>query len=439
MNAVAAITGLGRLFQLRFAHKILVALLVVGLVPAAVVSLSSVQRTRDQLTQLAVENIRQRSAATASAIDAYLESRLSDIVIVTRLPEVIRHAQNTTDAGAKTSAREAMRAVAARAAEYESIAIVDPSGTIVTATIASDEGTSVAFREYFLTALKGTAYVSDPSYSVITNRPALFFSAPIRDVSGKVLAVARTRVNLAAIWDIVEADAGSVGLGAYGFLVDDYGIRLATSETKNRRDQATSFIYKPIASIAPDVATRLAADRRFGQITPDKLVVDPLPALRSALDDLRSVSSSPSASFAFSSSAGAQRGVVTRLTVKPWAYTVAVPIATYTRAADEATLDSAAMLLMGIALALLIGAWLSRSLVRPLRRLVAAAVDVSTGSVDLQVAQMDVTSGDDVTREVASAFDRLLNALRYYVLVEQGTAVLPREPSLRVDPAEVRM
>jgi nitrogen fixation/metabolism regulation signal transduction histidine kinase len=97
------------------------------------------------------------------------------------------------------------------------------------------------------------------------------------------------------------------------------------------------------------------------------------------------------------------------------------------------------MLLMGIALALLIGAWLSRSLVRPLRRLVAAAVDVSTGSVDLQVAQMDVTSGDDVTREVASAFDRLLNALRYYVLVEQGTAVLPREPSLRVDPAEVRM
>ena len=438
MNALAAVQRLGGMLQLRFAHKILIALLVVGLVPVAVVSLSSLQRSRDQLTQLAVDNIRQRSAATAAAIDAYLDNRLSDIVIVARLPEVVRHAQSPADTGAKASAREAMRAVAARATEYESIAMVDPTGTIVTATIASDEGTSVAFREYFLTAMKGTSYVSDPSYSVITNRPALFFSAPIRDASGKVLAVARTRVNLAAIWDIVEADAGSVGLGAHGFLVDDYGIRLAVSETKNRRDQATSFIYKPIASIEPAVATRLAADRRFGQITPDKLVVDPLPALRTALDDLRSVSSSPSAAFAFSSAAGSQRGVVTRLSVKPWAYTLAVPISTYTKSADEATLDAVAMLGLGVLLAIAIGAWLSRSLVRPLRRLVATAVDVSTGAVDLHIAQVDATNGDDVTREVASAFDRLLNALRYYVLLDQGTALIPREDALVVDRIEVR-
>ena len=47
------------------------------------------------------------------------------------------------------------------------------------------------FREYFTTALKGTPYISDPSYSVITNRPALFFSAPVTD--GKVVyAVVRT-------------------------------------------------------------------------------------------------------------------------------------------------------------------------------------------------------------------------------------------------------
>src|SRR5919205_604092 len=93
---------------------------------------------------------------------------------------------------------------------------------------ATDEGTSVAFREYFLTALKGTPYVSDPSYSVITNKPALFFSSPVA-ANGVVVAVVRTRVNLAAIWDIVEADAGSVGVGAHSFLVDDYGIRLAVS------------------------------------------------------------------------------------------------------------------------------------------------------------------------------------------------------------------
>src|SRR5207247_1248064 len=83
-----------------------------------------------------------------------------------------------------------------------------PKGTITAASIQTDEGTSVAFREYFLTAMKGSPYVSDPSYSVITNKPALFFSSPIV-ANGVVLAAVRTRVNLAAIWDIVEGDTGS--------------------------------------------------------------------------------------------------------------------------------------------------------------------------------------------------------------------------------------
>lgn len=436
MKAFAAARARSGLLHLRFAHKILIALLVVGLVPVAVVSLSSVQRSRDQLTQLAIDNIRQRSVATAAAIDAYLDSRLSDIVIVTRLPEVVRHALNPADAGSKASARDAMRAVAGRAPEYESIAIVDLAGTILTATIASDEGTSVAFREYFLNAVRGTSYVSDPSFSVITNRPALFFSAPIRDSSGRVLAVARTRVNLAAIWDIVEADGGSVGSGAHGFLLDDYGIRLAVSETRNRRDQASSLIYRPIASIEPDIATRLAADRRFGQVGPEKLVVDPIPEVRTALDELRTVSSKPSVDFAYPSGAGAQRGVVTRLSVKAWGYAIAVPIATYTKSADEATWDAAATLGLGILLSIAIGTWLARSLIRPLRRLVSTAVDVSTGAVDLQTAQVDAADGDDITREVAFALDRLLNALRYYVLLDAARPVDLREPSHAVDRIE---
>src|SRR5439155_664459 len=164
---------------------------------------------------------------------------------------------------------------------------------IVAASIQTDEGTSVKFREYFLTALKGTPYISDPSYSVITNKPALFFSAPITD--GKlVYAVVRTRVNMAAVWDIVETDAGSVGEGA-------------------------------------------------------------------------------------------QRGVVTRLVAKPWAYILAVPIATYTKAADDATFNALSVVVIGLLLSFVIGVLLTRSLVGPLRRLVGDATAVSTGDVDLRV------------------------------------------------------
>jgi len=400
----------------RFWQKVLAALLVVGVVPIALVSVVSIQKTRTDLTDLGVTNIQQRSTSTAAALDAYLQNRLDDIVLVSRLPDVLRYA-TTYDAAAKDPARDALKAAAARSPEYESVAVVDMTGKIVAASIATDEGTDVKFRQYFVTpSTTGLSYISDPSYSVITNKPALFFSAPVKSPTGSVLAVVRSRLNLTAIWSVVEADENSVGAGAHSFLLDDYGIRLAVSETKGHRDQAETLIYKPIAPIAPDVATKLAADKRFGTLTPDKLVIDPLPTLKAALDPLKSGFTQ----FAYGAGAAEQRGVAARLTAKPWAYVLAVPLATYTKAADDATFNAASVVAIGLLLSFIVGILLTRSLVRPLRRLVGIATSVSTGDVDLRAAHFETRRGDDITREVASAFDRLLNALRFYAFADES-------------------
>jgi C4-dicarboxylate-specific signal transduction histidine kinase len=400
---------------IRFWHKVLAALLVVGVVPIALVSIVSIQKTRTDLTDLGVTNIQQRSTSTAAALDAYLQNRLDDIVLVSRIPDVVRYA-TALDPDTKDAARQALKAAAARSPEYESVAVVDPTGKIVAASIATDEGTDVKFRQYFITpSTTGLPYISDPSYSVITNKPALFFSAPVKAPDGSVLAVVRSRLNLTAIWSVVEADANSVGAGAHSFLLDDYGIRLAVSETKDNRANAESLIYKPIAPIAPDVATKLAADKRFGTITPDKLVIDPLPTLKSALDPLKT-GFTP---FAYGTGAAEQRGVATRLVAKPWAYVLAVPLATYTKAADDATFNAASVVAIGLLLSFIVGIMLTRSLVRPLRQLVGVATSVSTGDTDLRSARFDTREGDDITREVASAFDRLLNALRFYAFADE--------------------
>ncbi len=176
--------------RIRFWQKVLGALLCVGIVPVALVSMVSIQTTRQDLTSLGVTNILQRSTSTAGAIDAYLQSRLGDIVLVGKLPDIVRFGQNLKDPAARAAARVALSAAAARSPEYESVAVVDPDGNIAAASILTDEGTSVKFREYFTTAFKGTPYISDPSYSVITNKPALFFSSPVKD-GDKVLAVGR--------------------------------------------------------------------------------------------------------------------------------------------------------------------------------------------------------------------------------------------------------
>ena len=144
-------------------------------------------------------------------------------------------------------------------------------------------------------------------------------------------------------------------------------------------------------------------------------------ALKSALDVLPK-GATAKASFAYGAGPTEERGVVTRLTAKPWAYALAVPIATYTKAADDATVNAASMVIVGLLLSIVIGVLLTRSLVRPLRRLVGEATMVSTGDVDLRFARFDTRSGDDITREVASAFDRMLNALRFYALSDDATA-----------------
>jgi C4-dicarboxylate-specific signal transduction histidine kinase len=377
----------------------------------------SINNTRNDLTTLGVTNIQQRSTSTAASIDAYLQSRLGDIILVGKLPDIVRFGANLNDPAAKNAARQALAAAAARSPEYESVAVVDPNGTIVAASVATDEGTSVKFREYFLTAFKGTPYISDPSYSVITNKPALFFSAPVTD-GQKVLAVVRTRVNMASIWDIVETDQGAVGEGAHGFLVDDYGIRLAVSETKNNRAQAENLIYRPIAPIDTETATKLAADKRFGTKTPDQLIIDPLPTLKASLDVLPK-GKTVSSQFSYGAGLAEQRGVVTRLVAKPWAYILAVPLTTYTKAADDATFNALSVVAIGLLLSFVIGVFLTRSLVGPLRRLVGEATAVSTGDVDIRIAAFDTRAGDDITREVASAFDRMLNALRFYALSDE--------------------
>src|SRR5437867_8336009 len=136
--------------RVRFWQKVLAALLVVGVAPIALVSVISTNNTRNDLTALGVTNIRQRSTSTANAIDAYLASRLGDIILVAKLPDIVRYATNLGDPGARATARTALSAAAARSPEYESVALVDPQGTIVPASVMSAEGTRVAFRVYFL-------------------------------------------------------------------------------------------------------------------------------------------------------------------------------------------------------------------------------------------------------------------------------------------------
>ena len=379
-------------------------LLALAVLPLVATNVALTSTTRTRLIDLAVTNLRERSVTTATSIDTYLQARLKDIVIVSQHPDVIAYLQNQTDEDQRDVARSELMAAASVSPAYESIAALSLDGTIVAASTRPDEGTNVRFRDYFQNARAGSVFISDPSYSVITNRPALFFSAPVRTASGLLVGVVRSRLNLSQIWDLVESDGGSVGVGATSFLVDDFGIRLGVSETRNHRDQAEALIYKPIAPIDLDTAKRLAADKRFGQKTADQLVVDPLPELKTVAEVLPS---GGVGAFTYQSRGVEDRAVATRLVTKPWIYVVALPTTNYTSVVGDSWLDLGAGVALVIALALAGAAFLPRAFSGSLHRMAQHAEQIASGDTSPDEGNFESLAGDDVSEEVATAFDHL--------------------------------
>jgi C4-dicarboxylate-specific signal transduction histidine kinase len=393
-------------------------LLAIAVLPLLSTNLALSANTRTRLLDLAVANLRERSVTTASSIDAYLQARRKDIVVVSQLPDVIAYLQNQTDEDQRDAARSELLAAAAASPAYESIAALSLDGLIVAASTRPDEGTNVRFRDYFQNARAGQIFISDPSYSVITNRPALFFSAPVRTVSGLLVGVVRSRLNLGQIWDLIESDGGSVGQGATSFLVDDYGIRLGVSDTRNHRDQAEALIYKPIAPIEIDTAKRLAADKRFGQKTADQLVVDPLPELKTVADVLPA---GGVGAFSYQSRGADERAVATRLVTKAWIYVVSLPTSTYATVVGDSALDLLAGIALVIALALAGAVFLPRMLSAPVLRMARLAEQVSSGNISPDDASFGALAEDDVSKQVATAFDRLTARLSQAVRLISGS------------------
>src|SRR5207249_5830877 len=158
--------------RIRFWQKVLGALLCVGIVPVALVSMVSIQTTRQDLTSLGVTNILQRSTSTAGAIDAYLQSRLGDIVLVGKLPDIVRFGQNLKDPAAKAAARVALSAAAARSPEYESVAVVDPTATSAARPSSPVRARGVRSRRNSRRAFRGRPTLHNASNRGLTTSPA---------------------------------------------------------------------------------------------------------------------------------------------------------------------------------------------------------------------------------------------------------------------------
>lgn len=401
-----SLLGLVRVRDWRIRNKLLLLFLIFGLLPSGLLGMLTFNVFRDVVSNQAANNLLNRSIATASVLDQYLMDRRDDIVIASQLPEFVAYLSNRDDVLNTQAALRSLRTLANRP-DYESVALVDPSGTIILSSAATDLNTDVSFRPYFTEPMKGTAsFISDPSISVITNRPAIFFSAPIRDVSNKVIGVIRSRVSLNGIWSLVERDKDVAGKGSYGMLLDENTIRIANSLSLGRRDEIgdTPLLYTAVSPVSPEQEKALVAEKRFGNATAARVQVVAIPEVARALvtPDIKTFETSsdinPERNFA----------AIASLKTKPWRYVLMSPFSSFFSELNLWTTIYIVANLILIEIIIIVSYFVARGFTNPINRLTEVADRISLGELD---AQIEVNRKDEIG-ELAEAVGRMQTSLQ---------------------------
>jgi len=389
----------------RIRNKLLLLLLVFGILPSTLLGGLTFQVFRGVVSNQAASNLQTRSLATALTIDQYLRDRVEDVVTLSRMAEVVEYATKPELGTARANTLQALKAVATRT-DYEATSIIGADGKILLSSNESDIGLDISFRPFFFEAMKGAPYISDPTVSVVTGRPAIFFSAPIRGQNNQVIGVAATRLSLDGLWTLIERDKDAVGAGSYGLLLDENGIRIGNSLSLGRRSEMEgSFqLFTAVAPLSPEAEKALVNEKRFGAFTAQQVRVVPIPEIANALV-------TPGIkTFETSSDNNTERNfaALINLTNKPWRYVVLSPFSSFFGELNLwATVYTLANLLL-IFIIIIVAYAVARWFTNPINRLTEVADRISLGELDVQI---DVSRRDEIG-ELAEAFARMQASLQ---------------------------
>jgi C4-dicarboxylate-specific signal transduction histidine kinase len=386
----------------RMRSKLILILFLVSQIPLLAVAGFTIHTARQAMLQQARVNMLGVGTEVARQIDGQLSTWRENILAMSQMPEVIAYASRPTEATARTAVM-ALKAEATKA-NYQSVAICR-DGKIVLSSSDPDVGADITFRAYFTEAMKGTPVITEPSISTTTNKPALFLSAPIRDAGNQVIAVVRSRLDLYGIWDLVEQGAAQSVPGTVAMLLDNDGIRIAHSASRDNREAVVnSLLYRAVAPLSPEATTLIVAEKRFGNFTTNRVRVLPLPEVAAAL------ASSGSTTFdaAADNSTLRHQSAAIPLRNKPWRLVLQAPNPSFTSAALRMTQVSAAAA-VGFGLLTILAAYcIARGVTAPLAQLTDVADRISLGELD---AKIRINRKDEMG-DLAEAIRRMQTSLQ---------------------------
>ena len=279
------------------------------------------------------------------------------------------------------------------------LGILDLRGEVIASTEDELIGTNLAYRTFFQRALAGETspdlYVSIP----VTGRvPTVAFAAPVRR-GERVVGVYVIWVRAQTIWEVMRGATGLAGAGSYFILFDEYGVRIGNSLNPD-------LIFRPAAPLAPDVARSMLASRRFQERTAELLgAVVPFP--------LEFLGHTEATRFRRLSPVTRvwNLGVSRYFPSLRWTLVAMVPESVMDVGVASVVPKVLPATLLGLALALLGGVLLVRTIVSPIRSLATAAAALERGEFSGHALPRFAHGAGDELSELSSTFLAMTESL----------------------------
>ena len=375
-------TALHRVMDWPLRAKMATLFVVASLLPLGVATWINIEEARERLLANTAAVLAARGDELVGRLDTFNVGYQRAVSRVAHLPDVVEsfQARAAQIERLKPGLRTLLNVWPASDASIRGVALLDPSGTVRSATEDRLIGVNLAYRGFVRDALRGVAITSDVYFAdpAVGSVPTIAFLAPVFGPDRQVLGLAAFWVHATALWDVMKASNELAGPGSFAVLFDHLGIRIAHTY----RDE---IVFHPGGRLAPATIDALVTERRFGEKTRELL--EDVRVFPEQFD--RALAESPDGSV-FRGFAPVNRqwnyGVGRRFETAAWTVFYMIPeeslLAQIAQMTRQKTLFAGAILL----LALLAGALFAAAILKPIRSLSAAARAIAAGDLDARVA-----------------------------------------------------
>jgi len=406
MKSLRGLSAKARLLPLSIKMLAVTLALLLALVPLLLGGYFSLEATRQRLFEDKRIDLRANSDEVVSSIDRTMEVREAEVV---RLAEDPALAAFFSDSSADPHAAEDIlgeyRTVLSMKSELKSLSLISAGTGQVLLSTSGMPGKYLGNRPFVKAAIAGQTYSSPPSRDGGVD--LVYYSAPVKDGAGNVLAVAVMAVDAEEIWRELQKDFGQMGRGWSVVMTDEYGVRIGHSS-------GHSMMYKSWVPLPDGTRKMLLEEQHYGADITEIGSTD-IPVVAEAVTEPSAQSNITD--FRISPDGESYEAGMASTETKPWTVLEMLPQSAFLSGADSMRKWMGIIIGFTAALIAMLTFFISRMALKPINQLVNSVQNMTEGDLTTPVP----TIADREMSVLADRFDTLrLRVLDSFSELQRG-------------------